>query len=162
MNTKHIAILQLGSNQGDRLNYIEESKNIIAEFSTIELVGSTYETEAWGNTNQASFFNQIVEIHTVLDPFTLLNKCLETEEKIGRIRKVKWGPRVIDIDILFFDKKIIWTKSLTIPHPFIQNRRFVLEPLKEHWNDFEHPFLHQNIEALHEDCSDTLQVKKLS
>lgn len=162
MNKKHTAILQLGSNQGDRLNYITKSIEIISAFSTIEKRGSIYETEAWGNTHQASFFNQIIEIETELDPFSLLAKCLQTENDIGRIRIEKWGPRVIDIDILFYDKKIIWTKSLVIPHPFIQNRRFVVEPLQEHWNDYVHPYLNQSIDELQKMCSDTLQVKKLS
>jgi len=151
----HTAFIHLGSNLGEKrdhlsmaLDYLEASVGVICSASSI------YETAPWGNTNQPSFLNQAVELSTKLPPFELLYEIHAIEDRMGRQRNEHWGARVIDLDILFYDKINIDYQRLTIPHPFIAKRRFVLQPLQEIASDFVHPVLGLSVKALCVKCTD--------
>lgn len=133
MNREVAAYLSLGSNMGNKLYYL---MNALIEIDSLEgvrltKVSSFYETEPWGYTDQDSFYNIAVEIRTGLLPFELLRKLQEIEIKLERKRKVKWGPRTIDIDIIFYDDLNINVPELKVPHPRYHQRKFVLSPLYE-------------------------------
>lgn len=154
------AYLILGGNKGDiLLNFnrallsIEKSVGIIIKKSKI------YRTAAWGNTHQPDFLNQAICIQTKLSPLPLLKELIKMEESLGRIRdELKWAERTIDIDILFYNDEVIDTPDLKIPHPYIQERKFVLVPLNEIASDFIHPVYNLTINSLLNKCSDTLNV----
>ena len=122
---------------------------------------SVYETEAWGKTDQPSFLNQALEISTSLNARQLMRKILKIEKEMGRIRKEKLGPRIIDIDILLYENEIHDLRFLKIPHPEMHNRRFVLVPLAEIDPTLQHPVLKKTIAELLEECPDNLQVTKV-
>ena len=124
--------LGLGTNLGDREEHLENALILIEKKIGPILKKSTiHETKAWGNINQPDFLNMVIRIDTGLSPKELLKYCLEIENKLGRVRTEKWGERIIDIDILYYNDLIINEKYLTIPHPYIFDRDFVLNPLKE-------------------------------
>ena len=144
---------------GDRESYIEKSmKQIEQEVGNIICSSKIYESSAWGVTNQNHFLNSVIKVESKLPPYVLLEKLQEIENNSGRIRKEKWGERSIDLDILFYNFEIINTKNLKIPHPYIQERRFVLVPLTEIATDYNHPVLQKNISVLLEECADTEKV----
>ena len=156
MNTVYI---QLGSNIGQRESFITKSMHKVEDdIGKIITASSIFETTAWGNENQNNFLNSVIEIKTPFDAFTILKKSQEIENNLGRERSDKWGERTIDIDILFYNNKIINTKELTIPHPLIQNRKFVLVPLSEIAPNYMHPILKKNISTLLSECKDTQKV----
>jgi 2-amino-4-hydroxy-6-hydroxymethyldihydropteridine diphosphokinase len=128
------------------------------DIGKIITASSIFETTAWGNENQNNFLNSVIEIKTPFDAFTILQKSQEIENNLGRERSDKWGERTIDIDILFYNNKIINTKELTIPHPLIQKRKFVLVPLSEIAPSYKHPILRKNISTLLSECKDTQKV----
>jgi 2-amino-4-hydroxy-6-hydroxymethyldihydropteridine diphosphokinase len=153
--------LLLGSNIGDSKKQLNIAiTQINKKIGTITRQSKLYTTAAWGNTNQADFLNQVIVVETKLSAQQTITTILAIEEKMGRIRTVKNAPRVIDIDILFFNKDIIKEKELTVPHPEIQNRRFVLVPLNELAPNFKHPVFQQSIHYLLQKCKDVLNVKK--
>jgi 2-amino-4-hydroxy-6-hydroxymethyldihydropteridine diphosphokinase len=157
------AYLLTGGNEGDRyLNMQQARTNIEHICGRLLQVSSLYETAPWGETNQADFLNQVLLIETIWSPRELLKAILQMEEKGGRIRTVKNAPRTIDIDILFYDQMVIEEPGLSIPHPRIADRRFVLEPLNEISPGYEHPVLHKTIHQLLLECTDELAVKKIS
>ena len=156
MNTVYI---QLGSNIGERESFITKSMHKVEDdIGKIITASSIFETTAWGNENQNNFLNSVIEIKTPFDAFTILQKSQEIENNLGRKRSDKWGERTIDIDILFYNNKIINTKELTIPHPLIQKRKFVLVPLSEIAPNYMHPILKKNISTLLSECKDTQKV----
>ncbi|CAN5634706.1 2-amino-4-hydroxy-6-hydroxymethyldihydropteridinediphosphokinase [soil metagenome] len=153
--------LLLGSNMGNsRLQLLKAIKNINQQIGKVTRQSNLYATAAWGNTNQPDFLNQVIVVETKLSAAATIDTILTIEEKMGRIRTTKNAPRIIDIDILFFNKEIISEKKLTVPHPQIQNRRFVLIPLNELSPGFKHPVSHKTIHQLLQDCTDVLDVKK--
>lgn len=121
---------------------------------------SLYSTAAWGNTSQPDFLNQVITVETKLSAAQTIQNILAIEKKMGRVRTVKNAPRIIDIDILFFNKEIINQAGLQVPHPQIQNRRFVLTPLNELSPNFKHPVLKRSVHHLFIHCPDKLNVKK--
>lgn len=123
---------------------------------------SIYETAAWGQTKQAAFLNKIVILQTKLSADELMKTLLQIEQELGRIRTEKYGPRTIDLDILFYDDLIYHSAIVTLPHPAIQDRRFVLIPLAELSPRKLHPVYKKTITALLKECADQLAVKKLS
>ncbi|MEO9004574.1 MAG: 2-amino-4-hydroxy-6-hydroxymethyldihydropteridine diphosphokinase [Ginsengibacter sp.] len=121
-----------------------------------------YETEAWGLTSQPSFYNQVHILKSDLSADKILDTILKIEAKMGRVRTIKNAARIIDIDILFFNDEIINNPNLIVPHPEINNRRFVLMPLKEVAPDMTHPASKKNISELLSICEDTLKVVPLN
>lgn len=159
MNTIY---LLLGSNMGDNEQQLLEAiKNIEQQIGKITQRSSLYSTAAWGESNQPDFLNQVLIVESEIAAQPLLNIILSIEKKMGRVRTTKNAPRVIDIDILFFNKEIIATTNLTVPHPEIENRRFVLIPLNELSPELLHPVSGLPMNSLLKNCTDTLAVKKI-
>ncbi len=160
MNT---AYLLIGGNLGNRKENFSRAVSLINEqCGSLTKSSSVYETEAWGITDQPSFLNQALEIVTELNARQLMRKILKIEKIMGRVRKEKLGPRIIDIDILLFENEIHDLRFLKIPHPKLQNRRFVLVPLAEINSGLQHPVLRKTIAQLLEECPDNLEVKKIA
>lgn len=158
----HKAYLLLGGNEGDRHLWLSKAREqIAASCGAITRQSSIYETGAWGITDQPDFLNQVVLIETALDPLTLLHTIQQIEKMLGRQRDVKWGPRTLDIDILFYDDIIVNDPELIVPHPYLQDRRFTLAPLAEVARGLMHPVLHKTIAQLLEACLDTLEARRL-
>ena len=159
MSTAHLLI---GGNLGDRKENLLTAISLINEqCGTLTRSSSVYETAAWGKTDQPSFLNQALEISTPLNARQLMRKILKIENEMGRIRKEKLGPRIIDIDILLYENEIHDLRFLNIPHPEMHNRRFVLVPLAEIDPALQHPVLKKTIAELLEECPDNLQVTKV-
>ncbi|HET6722143.1 MAG TPA: 2-amino-4-hydroxy-6-hydroxymethyldihydropteridine diphosphokinase [Chitinophagaceae bacterium] len=160
MNTVYLLI---GGNLGYRKENFSRAISLINEqCGSLTKSSSVYETEAWGITDQPSFLNQALEIVTELNARQLMRKILKIEKIMGRVRKEKLGPRIIDIDILLFENEIHDLRFLKIPHPELQNRRFVLVPLAEINSGLQHPVLKKTIAQLLEECPDNLEVKKIA
>jgi 2-amino-4-hydroxy-6-hydroxymethyldihydropteridine diphosphokinase len=156
------AYLLTGGNMGDRTGKLLEAKKNIATYcGTILMESSLYETAAWGKADQPDFLNQVLYLQTSLSAVALMKEILLIEEIMGRTRTEKYGSRTIDIDILFYNDEIIREPGLIIPHPEIQNRRFVLVPLQEIAPGLVHPVLLKSISTLLKDCGDKLDVKKI-
>lgn len=148
---RHRVFLALGSNVGDSYKFLKDAKELIkSEYTTINKESKIYKTKPWGFVMQDDFLNQVIEIETFFESFSLLKEIQKIENKLARERKIHWGPRTIDIDILFFDDEKIYTDDLIIPHPYIEKRAFVLEPLKEIAPFFIHPVLNRSISDLFE------------
>ena len=140
--------LSLGSNVGDRVQNLREAVAKIREIGDVVAVSSLYETEPVEFTEQSWFLNCAVALTTGLAPEELMAGLLEIEREMGRERTVKKGPRTIDIDIVLFGDRIIETSELTVPHPAMHHRRFVLEPLVEIAAEARHPLLRKNVREL--------------
>jgi 2-amino-4-hydroxy-6-hydroxymethyldihydropteridine diphosphokinase len=150
----------LGGNLGDRLRLIEGSVDLlVSHFGPIILKSSIFETAAWGGKSNGNYLNQVLVFNTSFFPEEILDVMLEIELKMGRTRGEKWGDRTMDIDILYFGNEKFQSERLTIPHPFLQERRFVLEPLAEILPDFIHPLLNKTNQELLENCLDKSSVK---
>ncbi|MFP5041600.1 2-amino-4-hydroxy-6-hydroxymethyldihydropteridine diphosphokinase [Parasediminibacterium sp. JCM 36343] len=157
------AYILLGSNLGNRLAYLAQAQQLIeAQCGNIVNKSGIYETAAWGITSQPSFYNQAIELDASLPAEDLMRALLHIEEQIGRVRSMKYGPRTIDIDILLIDGVVNNTPLLTIPHPFLHERRFALLPLAEIAPMLMHPTLQKNILQLLDECPDTLNVQKIT
>jgi 2-amino-4-hydroxy-6-hydroxymethyldihydropteridine diphosphokinase len=141
----HTAYLSLGSNLGDRDANLQQAIRHLEAFGRVNARSSLYETEPMEVTNQPWFLNCAVAFETALGPHELLDSVLSIEKSMGRQRLIPKGPRVIDIDILFFDDQIENSADLTLPHPALHQRRFVLEPLAEIAPSLEHPILNQSV-----------------
>jgi len=157
----HIAYLLTGSNLGDRQAALDSAaEGLEREAGKILNRSAYYETAAWGKTDQPAFLNQALAVQTGLNPKQVLRRALKVEKQMGRVREEKYGPRVIDIDLIFFDQQILHLPFLRLPHPQVQNRRFALIPLVEIAPDFIHPVLHKTVTELLVDCKDELPVVK--
>lgn len=160
MNT---AYLLTGGNLGDREKNLAAAKeHIHLQCGKIISASALYETAAWGKTDQPPFLNQALEIQTALNARQLMRRILKVEKLMGRERKEKYGPRVIDIDILLFNNERHNYPLLKLPHPEMQNRRFALLPLAEIAPGIVHPVLNKTIKKLLDECADELAVKKYS
>ncbi|MFN3403038.1 MAG: 2-amino-4-hydroxy-6-hydroxymethyldihydropteridine diphosphokinase [Cytophagaceae bacterium] len=154
--------LLLGSNEGDRLFYLRSAVDQISEtVGKVSAKSSIYQTAPWGNQNQAEFLNQVLEVQTSLDPLKLLKQINVIEQDLGRKREIKWGSRLIDIDILFYNDEIIRYKDLYIPHKELHNRLFTLIPLQEIAAEIKHPVFNISVNEMVNRCKDTLTVTKL-
>ncbi len=139
----------LGTNLGNRDENLALARKLISEQVALVLIESSiYQTEPWGKTDQPYFLNQVVGIESSLPPDELLKSIQNIESQMGRERKEKWGARIIDLDILFYDDQIIHTENLTIPHPFIADREFVLAPMAEIAPDMIHPETKKSISEM--------------
>lgn len=157
-----VAYLSLGSNLGDRLSNLRSALDLIEQVGTINTCSSVYTTEAWGFTEQPDFFNLVVAVSTQLEPVSLLKELLTFEVKLGRVREDKWGARIIDIDILLYENVILNQAGLlTVPHPEMHKRKFVLVPIVEIAPKLIHPVLNVSMSALLEKVQDPLAVNQL-
>jgi len=151
----------LGSNMGDsEIQLSKAIEHIKKQIGSVNRQSSLYSTAAWGNTKQPDFLNQVITIETNLSVQQTMQTILNIEKQMGRVRTIKNAPRIIDIDILFFNKEIIEEDQLSVPHPQIQNRRFVLVPLNELSPNLKHPVIKKSIHQILIHCTDTLNVKK--
>jgi len=151
--------LLLGTNLGNRFANLQRAKEILTSHVIIvKRESKIYETAAWGVSEQPSFLNQVIEVDTGKSPERTLKICQMIEDQMGRIRTEKWGARLIDIDILYFNSHEYSTEQLTIPHPEIPNRRFTLIPMAELAPNMIHPSLNKTQEELLVACQDSLEV----
>lgn len=158
----HNLIVGIGSNVGNRVEFINTANTyIINEIGNIKMSSSLYETKAWGNTQQSNFINCVVVVETSLLPLEIIEKLLIIEKNMGRIRSQKWSERIIDLDILFYNDVQINTPGLIIPHPHIQERNFVLDPINEIWPEFIHPKYLKTINRIKNESIDTSWIIKI-
>ncbi|WP_375585377.1 2-amino-4-hydroxy-6-hydroxymethyldihydropteridine diphosphokinase [Cyclobacterium xiamenense] len=155
----HRVILGLGGNQGDRLSLIREALDRLLRKMVLLRSSGVYETEAWGGNSQEAYLNQVLALQTEMDPLTTLRFLQQVEHALGRRRGDKWGDRTMDIDILYFDDRLIDTDTLQVPHPQLPFRKFVLVPLTEILPDFLHPALQVSNRDLLAACRDPLSVR---
>jgi 2-amino-4-hydroxy-6-hydroxymethyldihydropteridine diphosphokinase len=149
-----IAYIGLGSNIGDKKETCLKALELLSETVRVRKVSSFYCTEPVGFHDQEDFINSVAEIETVLAPEQLLTVCLTVEDKLGRRRSARWGPRSIDLDILLYGDTTIETPHLSIPHPLLQTRAFVLIPLCEIAPHVVHPILKKSVAQLRKDLKD--------
>lgn len=153
--------LLLGTNLGDKLQNLQQAKNILeSQAMSVIDYSSIYESAPWGEPDQDWFLNMILQVDTILQPENLLETCLKTEQQMGRERFKKWGSRLIDIDLLYYDNQKLQTAALTLPHPAIQMRKFTLLPLVEMIPHEIHPLLNRSQEELLDICPDHLTCRK--
>jgi len=155
--------LLIGGNMGERMaNLAAARARINIDCGRITASSSIYETEAWGYKEQDAFLNQALVIETHLEADALMDTILKIELALGRKREIPLGPRIIDIDIIYYNDEIINTSSLTIPHPSMAQRKFVLMPLTEIAPVYMHPILLKTNEVLLKECRDSSVVYKKS
>ncbi len=159
----HTAYIGIGSNLDSPAGNCLTADQRLSEHPAITVVArsSLYQSEPFGKTDQGWFVNSVAQIKTSLSPDELLQACLTIEQEMGRTRNEKWGPRIIDLDILFYDDLIIQQEGLEIPHPGIPERSFVLAPMNEIAPDFIHPKLKKTIETLLQEIPNPQQVSPL-
>jgi len=157
----NLAYLSLGSNIGDRGAHLRDAIARVQTTGKIKAISSFYETEPVEFTEQALFLNCAVGVETAMAPEELMSRLLEIERELGRERVQKKGPRTIDIDILLFGNMVVNSAELTIPHPAMADRRFVLEPLAEIAPAMVHPVLQKTVHALLAELSAGQNVWKL-
>lgn len=164
-----IVYLSLGSNSGNRLKFINLATDLLnIKIGRILKKSDIFESESW-NYSDNDYLNSVIKLESLLKPQEILDKCKKIEIKLGRNNKTKivdgkaqYSSRVIDIDILFFDNQVIKTKELTIPHPLLQNRNFVLKPLMQISPNFIHPVLKVNMQTLYKNCTDESSINLFS
>ena len=143
-----ICYIGLGSNLGDRNSFIQKAIDELDKIAEVCNQSKIYETPPWGDTDQPSFLNSCVELKCDLPALDLLSELKKIEDLLGRTKTRKWGPRVIDLDLLFYGSETIQSKHLTVPHPELHKRSFVLKPLADIAGQFLHPVLKLSIKQL--------------
>lgn len=157
---EHIAYVALGSNLGDRIGNLRDAIARLGEYGHVSRVSSWYETEPIGVTDQPWFLNAVVELRTQLEPTALMQALLDIEQAMGRKRVQLKGPRNIDLDLLLYDAETVNSNVLTLPHPAMHERRFVLAPLAEVAPDIVHPVLRKTAFQLLESLSSADEVRR--
>ncbi|GAB5565449.1 MAG: 2-amino-4-hydroxy-6-hydroxymethyldihydropteridine diphosphokinase [Winogradskyella sp.] len=164
MKESNTAYIALGSNKGDKMQFLQSAINLIFErIGLVEKISKVYQTPALGFKGD-DFYNACLKVETELKPLKLLQTLQAIEKMLGREAKKsdKYESRVIDLDVLFYDNDIIEQKNLTIPHPQLQYRKFVLQPLLDVTKDFEHPLLNKTILELLENCEDDSEIQSIN
>lgn len=158
----NLTYILTGGNLGNRQENLRLARRSIeVKCGVITKSSALYETEAWGLKNQGPFLNQALELQTEMEARELLDTLLAIELSMGRVREVKYGPRIIDLDIIFFNHEVIDIPGLVIPHPQVHLRRFALEALAEIAPTYIHPVFNKSVSQLLAECADTLAVNKL-
>ncbi|MCI8992726.1 MAG: 2-amino-4-hydroxy-6-hydroxymethyldihydropteridine diphosphokinase [Eubacterium sp.] len=159
----HTAYLSLGSNIGDREKYLDNALEALKELRGTKVLQVTrfLETEPYGKTDQDAFLNTAAAIRTQMQPLELLKEIHRIEQKNGRERVVHWGPRTLDIDIIFYDKLVMESEELTVPHPDLENRGFVLGPLMELNRYYRHPVSGKTIACLYKELGQRAMAELL-
>lgn len=152
----------LGSNIGDRLHYLRSALLLVEKMpgTVVKKVSTVYETEPVGKKDQAYFLNAVAEVETSLSALELAEKFKAIEQQLGRTKSQRWGPREIDIDLLYVGERIIRKKNLIVPHPEIYNRKFVLILMDELASEFVDPVRKLSVHDLLVRCSDASEVKQ--
>ena len=154
-------VLIIGGNLGDRLLLIQQARKILSEKLGPELnASSIFETEAWGGASKGSYLNQVLIFESQLEPEQVLDIIQQIERRLERVREVKWGDRTMDIDILYYGDRLIHSEKLIIPHPYLEERRFVLAPLAEVLPTFLHPRSGMSQSFLLKQCKDNSKVQQ--
>lgn len=156
----HQAVLLIGGNLGDREQLINHAHRLLSATGEILCESSLYETQAWGGASEGSYLNQALIIKTALSPLELLEVSQGIESQLGRTRDVHWGDRTMDIDIIYVDDLIYQDDNLTIPHPRMAERNFVLVPLTEILPDFIHPVFQVSHRTLLKRSVDNSKVER--
>jgi 2-amino-4-hydroxy-6-hydroxymethyldihydropteridine diphosphokinase len=155
----HTYYLHLGSNTGDRVSLLTNAiKLITAKIGKVIDQSAIYQTEPWGKKDQDDFLNMAIRVESTLSPEDMLSAAKKIENDMGSVKKEKWGPRMMDIDILYCDDLIMEEDHLVIPHPHIYERNFVLIPLMEIAGDFIDPVKEMSIEDIFDLCKDESEV----
>lgn len=158
----NLAYILTGGNLGNREENLQQARTAIEQqCGPVTKASALYETEAWGLKDQGPFLNQALELRTPMGAKELLDTLLDIERSLGRVRDVKYGPRIIDIDIIFFNQEVIEQPGLSVPHPQLHLRRFALEALVEIAPGYIHPVFQKPVSQLLAECTDTLAVNKL-
>jgi 2-amino-4-hydroxy-6-hydroxymethyldihydropteridine diphosphokinase len=159
----HIVYIGIGSNVGDKAHQCKRAISEILKTGRHKLLAesSLFKTKPIGYTSQDWFVNGVIKIETEMEPLELFQRLKSVELQLGRTRTFRWGPRSIDLDILFFDDEEVWTKELRIPHPRLQERQFVLIPLAEIDRNLVHPTLKKTVGKLLEELKEDQGVEKL-
>jgi 2-amino-4-hydroxy-6-hydroxymethyldihydropteridine diphosphokinase len=159
----HIAYIGIGSNIGDKVHHCENAISEILKVDCHQLLAksSFFKTKPIGYSSQDWFVNGVIKIETDLEALDLFRSLKAIETQIGRTETFRWGPRVIDLDILLFDEQEIQTEIIQIPHPFMQERQFVLIPLVEIDRSLVHPILKKTVQELLEDIKEDQGVERL-
>ena len=154
--------LSTGSNQGESIGILETANALIEkQIGLIRLASPMYKTAAWGKTNQPDFVNQALWVQTIYSPLLVLKKLNDIEKNLGRVRFERWGPRRIDIDILYFNNQQINHEKLQVPHPEIAQRNFVLAPMMDIAPKFKDPLLKLSIEELWNQRTDKSLIRRI-
>ncbi len=151
--------IALGSNTGNRLEFLLRAMRLLAEKTVLQEVGGLYESAAYGLTGQPDFYNSAVRTVTDLSPEALLKTLKKMEADVGRIQRQRWGPREIDLDIIFYNQQLLTADGLQIPHPDFQNRRFVLLPLADIAPGFISPAHRRTVSDLLNNCPDSTEIE---
>ncbi len=154
------AYIGLGSNMGDKKGMCRKALELLGRAGRVAKVSSFYCTEPVGYQEQEDFVNAVAELETEVSPGELLAECLRIEEALGRSRELRWGPRTIDLDILLYGDRVVNEPALTIPHPLLAVRRFVLTPLCEIAPQAVHPVLKKTAARLLHELKETHRVAK--
>ncbi|GGH14070.1 2-amino-4-hydroxy-6-hydroxymethyldihydropteridine diphosphokinase [Sphingobacterium alkalisoli] len=158
----NVVFLLLGANLGSPLKQLELAQKLLVEnVGVLQSESAVYESEAWGVEEQPKFLNKVISLLTRFDPHETLAICQNVEDTLGRVRKEKWGARIIDIDILYYNSEVLNEPFLKIPHPYLHLRKFTMVPLVEIAPQEVHPLLKHTNEELLRLCIDPLQVIKI-